>query len=219
MLRDEFDDFIDKIKKHFKLDSDMFEIDFLFLPESEIKRVRIPNNEKIKGFKISYHFESGMKKPEIKIKGNIDSKKVWDYLKDADLSKLPNIKELYDSKSNEESDMNSLSLEPYEEIDVDDLYLESYEGEKEIDDLLILEPYTEVCNNEGSTEILIEIPGIDKDDVEVKFGDKGRKIVFEAENRSRRYMTTIHLPFQSSEENCVLEVKNGIAIIYVSYAI
>ena len=62
-MRDDFDEFIERIKRHFKLDSDMFEIDFLFLPESEVKRGRAPNNEKTKGFKISYHFESGMEKP------------------------------------------------------------------------------------------------------------------------------------------------------------
>jgi len=202
MLRDEFDDFIDKIKKHFKLDSDMFEIDFLFLPESEIKRRRTPDNEKIKGFKISYHFESGMEKPEVKIEGNVDSKKIREYLKDTDLSKLPNVRELYNSKSNKEIDVNSLSLESYEE-------------EKETNDLLILEPYTEVCNNDGSTEILIEIPGIAKEDVDFRFGDKGRELVFRAENENRKYMTTIHLPFQSSGENCELEVKNGVAIITV----
>jgi HSP20 family molecular chaperone IbpA len=202
MLRDEFDDFIDKIKKRFQLDSDMFEIDFLFLPESEIKRGKAPDNEKIKGFKISYHFESGMEKPEVKIEGNVDSKKVWEYLKGADLSKLPNVRELYDSKSNKEIDVNTLSLEAFEE-------------KSENNELIIVEPYTEVCNNEDSTEILIEIPGIDKEDVNVRFGDKGRKLVFRAGNLSRKYVTTIHLPFQSSKENCKLEVNNGVAIINV----
>jgi len=203
MLRDEFDDFIKKIKERFKLDSDMFEIDFLFLPESEIKRGRTSDNEKIKGFKISYHFESGMEKPEVKIEGNVDSKKVREYLKDTDLSKIPNVRELYESKSNKEVDVDSLSLEFYEE-------------ENETNNLLIVEPYTEVCNNEGSTEILIEIPGIDKEDVDFRFRDKGRELVFRAENENRKYKTTIYLPFQSSEEKCELEVNNGVAIIYVS---
>ena len=203
MLEDEFDDFIDKIKKHFKLDSDMFEIDFLFLPESEIKRERIPDNKNVKGFKISYHFESGMEKPEIKIEGNVDSKKVWEYLKDADLSKLPNVKELYESQSTKEIDANTLSLESYEEL-------------KEDDKLLILKPYTEVCNNEGFTEILVEIPGIDHEDVEISFKNEGNKLVFRAGNEDRKYMTTMALPFQSSVENCRLEVNNGVAIIYVS---
>ncbi len=181
----------------------MFEIDFLFLPESEMKRERTPNNEKVKGFKISYHFESGMEKPEIKIEGNVDSKKVWEYLKDADLSKFPNVRELYDSKSNKEIDMNTLSLESFEE-------------KTEINDLIKLEPYSEVCSNDGSTEILIEVPGIDKEDIDIRFGDNGRELVFRAENERRKYMTTIPLPFRSLEENCELEVKNGIAIIYVS---
>lgn len=202
-MRDEFDDFIDKIKKHFKLDSDMFEIDFLFLPESEIKRGRTPDNKKIRGFKISYHFESGMEKPEVKIEGNIDSKKVWDYLKDADLSKFPNIRELYDSKSTKEIDANTLSLDFYEE-------------EKEDNELVVIEPYTEVCINEDFTEILIESPGINQEDVEISFRDEGKKLVFRAVNESRNYLTTVVLPFQSSLENSELEVSNGIAIIKLS---
>ncbi|MHA1986569.1 MAG: hypothetical protein ACW98D_08025 [Promethearchaeota archaeon] len=203
-MRDEFDDFIEKIKKHFKLDSDMFEIDFLFLPESEVKRGRLPDNEKIKGIKVSYHYESGMEKPEVKIEGNVDSKKVWEYLKDADLSKLPNLKKIYPSKSdNREIDVNTLSLDTFEEKNI-------------VNHLYTVEPYTEVCNNDGSTEILIEIPGIDKEDIDFRFRDKGRDLVFRAENENRKYMTTIHLPFQSSEEKCELEVNNGVAIITVS---
>jgi HSP20 family molecular chaperone IbpA len=200
MLRNSFDDFIDKIKKHFKLDSDKFEIDFLFLPESEIKRGRTPDNEKIRGFKISYHFESGMEKPEIKIEGNIDSKKVWDYLKDTDLSKFPNVREIYNSKSTKEIDANTLSLEFYEE-------------RKEDNELEVIEPYAEVCINEDFTEILVEIPGINQEDVEISFRDEGRKLVFRAVNKSRKYITTVDLPFQSSLENSELEVSNGIAII------
>ena len=32
-MSDEFDDFFDRIRKYFKLDSDMFDVDFLFLPD------------------------------------------------------------------------------------------------------------------------------------------------------------------------------------------
>ncbi|MCK4285785.1 MAG: Hsp20/alpha crystallin family protein [Candidatus Lokiarchaeota archaeon] len=203
MLIDEFDEFIDKIKKHFKLDSDMFEIDFIFLPESEIKKGRIPDKEKLKGIKISYHFENGMDKPEIKIEGNIESKKVLDYLKDADLSKLPNVRDLYDSQSTKEIDASVLSLESYEKV-------------REDADLLLLEPYSEVCNNESFTEILFEVPGIDKEEVKISFREKGKKLVFRAENESRKYMTSVALPFPSSVENCELDVNNGVAIIKLS---
>ncbi|MFX1522378.1 MAG: Hsp20/alpha crystallin family protein [Promethearchaeota archaeon] len=198
-MSDDFDDFIDRIKKYFKLDSNMFDIDFLFLPESEIQKGGTPDNEKLKGFKISYHFESGMDKPEIKIKSNIDRKKLWEYLKDADLSKLPNVKELYRSRSTKEIDADKLSLD--------------FRGEEGHNELVMIEPYTEVCDTEGITEVLIEIPGIDQENVEINFRDKGRKLDFKAFNEKRKYMKTIELPFQASEENCETEVKNGIAIL------
>ncbi|MFW9824634.1 MAG: Hsp20/alpha crystallin family protein, partial [Candidatus Thorarchaeota archaeon] len=153
----------------------------------------------LKGFKISYHFENGMDKPEVRVKSNIDSKKLWEYLKDADLSKLPNVKELYPSQFNKEIDADKLSLD--------------FRGGEGNNELVMVEPYTEICDSEGFTEVLIEIPGIDEEHVEINFRDKGRKLDFKALNDKRKYVTTIELPFQALEENCEIEVKNGIAII------
>ena len=89
---DEYKDFIEKFKKFFKIDSDIFDIDFLFMPESMRDPNVDPTNSEMKGFKVSYHFEKGMDEPEIKIEGDIDEDKIKEYLKGMDMRNIPNFK-------------------------------------------------------------------------------------------------------------------------------
>lgn len=174
-------------------------MDFLFIPESERKLNLKPANEKLKGFKISYHFETGMEKPEIRIEGNIDEDKIRDYLEGIDISQHPSLKKLLESGK-------------LEEIDVDDLTLESSELDK---DLPISEPYTEINDYEDYTEVILEIPGIAEEDVIIDFSEGGSKLIFNAKNETRKYYKKIHLPFVSSTQDYEIDVKNGLAIISV----
>ena len=199
MIRDEFDDIIDKIKDYFKLDSDKFDVDFLFIPESEKNSFFKPENKKIKGFKISYHFETGMEKPEVRIEGNIDEKKIQEYLEGIDMSQHPHLKKLLESKKIEEIDASTLSLEANEPDE----------------DLSIIEPHTEINDLKNYFEIVLEIPGISKEDVMVDFSEGGSKFIFEAENETRRYKKNVFLPFASSTKDYDIEVNNGLAIISV----
>lgn len=203
MLRDEFDDFIDDLKKYFNLDTDIFDIDFLFLPESDFNLERKLDDKKVRGFKISYHFETGMDKPEIKVEGNIDNKKIREFLKNTDITKNPKLKDMFNLKSKKEIDASKLSLD-------------YNEGDK---DLYFLEPYTEIYDNKDFTEIVLEIPGMDKDDVNVSFNDEGTKLTLIAENKNRRYIKSLQLPFKSSNDYYEIEVNNGIAILKVRKAI
>ena len=70
-LSDEFDDdyneFLERFKKFLNIDSDKFDVDFLFLPEPNFDPNNNLKDENVKGFKVTYHFESGMDKPEIRI--------------------------------------------------------------------------------------------------------------------------------------------------------
>ena len=197
---DDFDDFIDNIKKYFKIDSDIFDVDFLFLPESEMYKERIFNDKKVKGFKISFHYETGMDKPEIKVEGNIDDNKLQDYLKNIDINKYPKLKDLLDISHKKEIDAGELSLEFHEQI-------------KDID---FLEPDTEIIDSHDYLEIIFEIPGMDKDNVNISFNDQRNELIFNAENKNRKYMKTIPLPFKSSKKDVQIEVNNGIANIKLS---
>lgn len=196
-MSDEFDDFIDKIKKFFKINSDMFDVDFLFIPDSENKLDLKPKNNKIKGFKVSYHFETGMEKPEIRIEGDIDESRIREYLKDVDLSEYPYMKRLLETRSVNEIDASKLSLDFSEH------------------DLSRLEPHTEVNNYKDYAEIVLDIPGMSEEDVFIEIIEGGTKLLFNAENNNRKYTKSIYLPFTSSIENYEIEVKNGLAVILV----
>ncbi|NVM37916.1 MAG: hypothetical protein HWN81_20150 [Candidatus Lokiarchaeota archaeon] len=194
---DDFDDIIDEIKKYFKLDSDIFDVDFLFIPESKNDLGLKPENKNVKGFKVSYHFESGMEKPEIKIEGNVDEKSIRELLNDIDISKYPTLKKMLEAKSMKEYDTEMLSLDSHEQ-----------EG-----DLYILEPHAEINDYKDYTEIVFEIPGMSEEDVIIEFSEGGNQLLFKAENENRKFMKSVHLPFISSLKDYEIEVKNGLAII------
>ncbi|MFW9987451.1 MAG: Hsp20/alpha crystallin family protein [Candidatus Odinarchaeota archaeon] len=198
-MSDDFDDFIDEIKKNFKIDSDIFDIDFLFIPESKNNLGIKPEKKNIKGFKVSYHFESGMDKPEIKVEGKIDENRIRELLKGMDISKYPKLKNMFKAKSVNEYDANMLSLETQE-------HKENFE---------YLEPQVEINDYKDCSEIVFEIPGMNKEDIKIDINEGGDQLTFKAENKNRKYMKTIQLPFISSLKDCDTEVKNGLAIILV----
>ncbi|MFW9828006.1 MAG: Hsp20/alpha crystallin family protein [Candidatus Thorarchaeota archaeon] len=196
---DEYDDFFDKIKKYFNIDSDFFDVDFLFIPESENSLNLTPENDNLKAFKISYHFERGMEKPDVRIKGNIDKRQIRDYLNNIDLSKDPSLKKIFDASNKEEIDVNNLSLDFSENMI----------------DLPIVDPDTEINNYNEYAEIILDIPGINKEDVLIEFKRNGTELIFSAENINRKYNKILTLPFKCNLENCKIEVKNGLAIINI----
>jgi HSP20 family molecular chaperone IbpA len=196
---DEYDEFFDKIKKYFKIDSDIFDVDFLFIPESENSSNLKPENDDFKGFRISYHFERGMEKPDVRIKGNIDKRQIRDYLNNIDISKDPSLKKIFDVSTKEKIDVNNLSLDFSEDTI----------------DLPIVDPDTEINNYNEYAEIILDIPGINKEDVLVEFNKSGTELIFSAKNRNRKYNKILTLPFKCNLENCKIEVKNGLAIINI----
>ncbi len=198
-MPDEFDDIIDAIKKYFKIDSDIFDVDFLFIPESENNLNLKLKDYKTNGFKISYHFESGMKKPEFKIEGNIDDKKIREFLKNIDLSKYPTLEKRFETSSMEEFDASQLSLD----------------FTRHEEDSAVLEPSTEINDYKEYSEIIFDIPGVSEEDIMININEKGTRILFNAENSIKRYEKTVNLPFKTSVDNYEMEVKNGLAIIKV----
>ncbi|MFX0044112.1 MAG: Hsp20/alpha crystallin family protein [Candidatus Hodarchaeota archaeon] len=200
-MRDDFDDIIDEIKKYFKLDSDIFDIDVLFIPEKNIDLRIKPYDKNTKGFKISYHFEAGMDKPEIKIEGNIDDKKIKDFLENVDINKYPKLRKLIESRLKKEIDANELTLET-----------SCLNQEEEV---FVLEPYTEINEAKEYYEILIEVPGIERGDVKIDFNVEGKILMFTAQNKKRKYCKEINLPSKLLNANYELDVNNGITYIKV----
>ncbi|HEC37881.1 MAG TPA: hypothetical protein ENI29_06565 [bacterium] len=199
-MSDDFDEIFDEFKKMFNVDSDIFEVDFLFIPESGIDLKSNRTGKNIKGFKVSYHFEAGMEKPDIKIEGIIDEKKIREQLKGIDLNKYPNLKNILESRAVNEIDVTSLSMD--------------FPLEKNVSPTS--EPYTEIIDKKDYSEIILEIPGMEQDDIQLEFNENRNQLKFTVENGERRYSKIIFLPFKSSKVDCELEVNNGIAILKAS---
>jgi HSP20 family molecular chaperone IbpA len=199
---DEYDDIFDQIKKFFNLDAGIFDMDFFIFPEMD----RSPelekddrNDLKKKGFKISYHYENGMDKPEMKIEGDIDENEFQKYLKKFNLKKAPQFKIMKRSANNKLMDATHLNLEPQ----LDDQALSSQD------------PCSEIYDCSKYTEIIIETPGMEKEDIQITFNPEGNKIKFIARNSYRKYEKEVSLPFKSINKNYELRVNNGIASLVI----
>jgi len=198
----DIDDFFKKMKKHFNFESDMFDMDFFLMPEgSNFNPNDIKEDELKKGYKISYHYEKGMDKPEINIEGDLDNEKLNDYLKKFNLNQFP--------QGHQHAHLPGPSL-----IDAEDLSLEPYEAEP-TEKPLVYEPFAEVNDFDNFSEIIMEAPGITKDDAIITFSNDGGALSFSARNGNRKYFKTIHIPFKSTANSYSLGVNNGIATIKV----
>ncbi len=191
------------MKKFFNFNSDMFDMDFFILPTDQPEKDFDPEKVKKEGFKVSYHFDSSMDKPEIKLDGDLSEAKLAEYLKNIDFDKIPHeMRHIHNA------------LPKKEELDASDLYLEPKEEDHE-HDLHVLEPYSEINDFDNFVEILLEVPGVDQEEIYVYFSENGEKITFTAHSANRRYFKSLDLPFESSSDHVSIEINNGIAFIKV----
>jgi len=200
-LSDEFDDdyndFLERIKKFLKIDNGVFDVDFLFLPESNFDPNLNLQNKKVEGFKVTYHFESGMEKPEIKIEGDFDEKKLQEYFKKLNLSSYPQFRTLRKSGKRQGMDVGTLSLKP----------------DFEREDFLKKEPYYELNIYDDYAEIVIELPGIEKGHIVLSLSEDGRKLKILTKSNFQNFEKELHLSFESTLKDHVVEVNNGIVSI------
>ena len=200
-LSDEYDDdyneFLERIKKYLNIDSDIFDVDFLFLPEPNFDPNKDLKDEYGKGFKVTYHFEAGMNKPEIRIEGNFDEKKLQDYFKRLNISNSSQFKGLGQPGQRRSADVGTLSLQPNIEHDKS----------------MTKEPYSEINLHEDYADILIEAPGIEKGYIILSLTEDGRKLKVSIEINFVDIEKEIRLPFESTMDDHVLEVNNGIVSI------
>ena len=206
-MNDDYDDYEDfyadilkKFKKYFKINPNLSDVDFLFIPEP-IKNFDMDSQDpNIKGFKVSYHFEPGMDKPEIRIEGDIDQKKMLEYLKGIKMQQNPRFKLMRkDQNLGKEVDASMFSLEP------------CHEEEENCS----LEPYSEILYLEDGVEIILEVPGVEKGHLILSLSNDGRKLKINAKNQIRNFEKEIKLPFRSSLDDHIMNINNGIASIII----
>ena len=193
---DDIEDIFDEIKKHFKFNSDIFDLDFFVFPKSNLNNEINPDKRE-KAFKVSYHFESGMDKPDIKIEGDFDEKKIRDYLKKHNMEPDSRLDKLFKPQLKEAIDAGELTLEHC----------------RHYDDSCVIEPYTEINDSNEYTEVILEIPRIEKEDVILGFNEKDKKFTVSAESSKGKYFKHVDLPSDCLIDGYTLEIQNGIAIL------
>lgn len=206
-MSDDFDDIVDRIRKFFNFKSEAFDVDFLVFPEATEDLNLKFGDEGVEGFKVSYHFESGMEKPEIKIEGDFDERKLNEYLEQFNLDQSAHVQDNGHHVQKDVVDAGKLSLDDV----YDDEYLMEDEGSS-----YIFEPDTEINDFDYFTEIILEVPGVKEKEISVSFNEDGSRLTFFAKNKKRKYHKDIHLPFKASENDCSVKVNNGLAIVKVN---
>ena len=194
---DDYNEFLERIKKYLNLNQGAFDVDFLFLPESNFNPETNRNKEDFKAFKVTYHFESGMDKPEIRVEGNFDEKKLQEYFKKFNISNNSQFKRLRPSRERQAVDVGALSLQP------------NYKHEE----ILTQEPYYEKIFHENSAEIIIEAPGIEKGHILLSLSEDGRTLKISTEINFNNVEREVVLPFESTMDDHILDVNNGIITI------
>ncbi|MFO8018407.1 MAG: hypothetical protein R6U96_07215 [Promethearchaeia archaeon] len=226
---DEFDrdDFIEKLKKFLDKNIDGFDVDFFVLSDEEKglnprkiknmdeelkKKLGLDPDNKFKGTKISYHYEPGMDKPEIKIEGDMDREKLNELFKRF-FSGSPKMKRLRKVMSNARKEKKKI-------IDAEKLSLQPPQGTKkkaglEEKECELMDPDVEMCKKDDKVEIIIQVPGVEEDNIILKF-PTSRTLSFSAEGESKKYVKSIRLPFESSAERTSVAYNNGLAVIEVA---
>ncbi|MHA1871671.1 MAG: Hsp20/alpha crystallin family protein [Promethearchaeota archaeon] len=205
MSFDSFDDFFKKMREHIKKIWDdsfsFFDDDFFEEPEIDAEEfMKFPKSpyrtskDKNYSYSMSYHWETGMDKPEIKIEGNAPKDVVDRFLKDVS------------EKFGNYLDTNNIKFEIPASVSGANLATDDSQKETEEEEWVI--PITEVNMSDKDAVITMDIPGAGKDDVEFKF-DKNIVTVI-AKGRSKKYKKKIKLNFEPDPKSLEYFVQNGV---------
>ncbi len=193
MNNNDYKRFMKRFRDLFEGFSDFFDKDFGFSEFSEFPMINFDKdinfkNNNTKSYSISYHYQTGMNKPEIRVNGDVDDEMLSKFLKGIPkfITERPTIKKI--------------SLVP--------------ESKEEIRELKAsIEPYTEITDFEDQIEICLELPGVEKEDLKLNFDEKGEELTVEAKRDGRKFYKEIKLPIKLDIKDYTLELKNGIACL------
>ncbi|MEM4042400.1 MAG: archaeal heat shock protein Hsp20 [Saccharolobus sp.] len=71
------------------------------------------------------------------------------------------------------------------------------------------EPLADVIEKDKEIKVVVEVPGVNKDDIKVKVVG-GNKLVISAKSEDRQYYKEIELPAEVDEKNAKANYKNGV---------
>jgi len=76
-----------------------------------------------------------------------------------------------------------------------------------------IEPLTDVVEDEGKIKVVVEMPGVDKDDIKVRLGDDNRTLVVSAVGKDRKYYKEIPLPGEVLPDKTKASYRNGVLVV------
>ncbi|MEM4481590.1 MAG: archaeal heat shock protein Hsp20 [Desulfurococcaceae archaeon] len=72
------------------------------------------------------------------------------------------------------------------------------------------EPLVDVFESEEGMTVVAEIPGVDKDKIDVKVSEDGKTLIISASNEKRKYYKEVDLPAKADPSSAVATYKNGV---------
>ena len=91
--------------------------------------------------------------------------------------------------------------------------VEGEEAPGKIEVLEDVEPLTEVHEDEEKIRVIMELPGVEKDDIKVRLLDDNKTLIVEAHGKYRKYRKTVKLPSEVNPDSAKASYKNGVLTV------
>lgn len=193
-----------------------------------------PNNPN-KGYSISYRFGTGMDKPEFEIKGNLSEEemnRIREQLEKMNINfgfnfipamsqpkdaKVIDFKEVNDLLEKEENPFDAAKKSGSESRNKADNKKAERSMKINRSEKPIEEPYTDVIETENEIKIILELPGVDKKDVQIALDkDDKRTLIIRAETNRVIYEKAVKLSKEINLKKLKGKSTNGIFQITIS---
>ena len=76
-----------------------------------------------------------------------------------------------------------------------------------------IEPLTDVIEEEDKIKIVMDLPGVNKEDIKVRISEDGKKVIVSAKSEDRRYYKEVDLPAKVDPSSAKATYRNGVLTI------
>ncbi|MEZ0247909.1 MAG: archaeal heat shock protein Hsp20 [Thermoproteus sp.] len=76
-----------------------------------------------------------------------------------------------------------------------------------------IEPLTDVVEDNGKIKVVVEMPGVDKEDIKVRLSNDNRVLIISASGKDRKYYKEIPLPGEVLPDKTKATYRNGVLVV------
>ncbi|MFP3492232.1 MAG: Hsp20/alpha crystallin family protein, partial [Vulcanisaeta sp.] len=76
-----------------------------------------------------------------------------------------------------------------------------------------IEPLTDVIEEEDSVKVIMDMPGVDKDKINIRISEDGKKLIISARDTDRRYYKEVDLPTEVDPSQSKATYRNGVLTV------